>query len=340
MIKKMKDQKWIVRWLLSGCFLIFLMVVVGGVTRLTHSGLSMVDWHLFMGVIPPLSDAEWQQTFNLYKQYPEYQKVNFNYTLNEFKKIFFWEYLHRMMGRLLGLVFIIPFIFFLIRKSLSKKLIFQSLLLFLLGALQGAIGWWMVKSGLVDKPDVSHYRLAVHLTMAFLTCGYTLWVALPLVYKKEKKGYPKIRKLCFWIFYILIIQIIYGAFVAGLNAGVGFNTWPKMGDHWIPEAIYALSPFWKNFVEGKYGVQFIHRTLAFVILFLITILMYKKEKSNLNNSENQAINILCSITILQILLGVFTLIYIVPIQLALAHQLCAFLLFMSTVYCLFIFKKS
>jgi cytochrome c oxidase assembly protein subunit 15 len=336
----MKNQKWVIRWLLSGCVLIFIMVIVGGITRLTHSGLSMVNWHLFMGAIPPLNEVDWHTTFNLYKQYPEYQKVNFNCTIEEFKKIFFWEYLHRMIGRLLGLVFIIPFIFFLIRKSLSKKLILQSLFLFILGSLQGFIGWWMVKSGLVDKPDVSHYRLAIHLTTAFLTCGYILWVVLPLIFNSKRRGYPKIQNLCWSVFYLLVLQIIYGAFVAGLNAGIGFNTWPKMGNEWIPEAVYALKPFWRNFVEAKYGVQFIHRILAFIILILVLLLMYIKQKYKLTKQENQAIIILSSVTSLQIFLGILTLIFIVPIPLALIHQLCAFLLLMSTVYCLFIFQKS
>ena len=165
----MKENKAVILWLLSGCLLILLMVIIGGVTRLTHSGLSMVNWNLFMGAIPPLNEFQWEETFELYKQSPEFKKINFNYTLSDFKSIFFWEYLHRLIGRFLGLVFVIPFIYFLIKKRLSKKLILQSIVLFCLGALQGAIGWWMVKSGLVERPDVSHYRLADHLVTSFLT---------------------------------------------------------------------------------------------------------------------------------------------------------------------------
>jgi len=336
----MKDKKWIIIWFISGCLLILTMVIVGGITRLTDSGLSMVNWHLFMGVIPPLNDTQWLETFELYKQYPEYKKLNFNCTLDQFKYIFFWEYLHRMIGRLLGLVFIIPFIIFLIRKSLSTKLIFQSTILFIMGAMQGGIGWWMVKSGLVDKPDVSHYRLAVHLTTAFLTCGYTLWVVLPLIFKIKRNFYPKITKLCWTIFTLLIIQIIYGAFVAGLNAGIGFNTWPKMGDQWVPQAVYSLSPFWKNFVEAKYGIQFIHRVLAYVILGAVMFLFYTKQKFALNKVESQAINIVSITTILQVALGIFTIIFFVPIELALLHQVGAFFLLMSVIYSLFIFKKN
>ncbi len=336
----MKKNKWVVIWLLSGCFLIFIMVIVGGITRLTHSGLSMVDWHLFMGAIPPLNETQWQETFNLYKQYPEYKKLHFNFSLKEFKSIFFWEYLHRIIGRLLGLVFLIPFIIFLIKKQLSKKLIFQSIILFFLGAMQAAIGWWMVKSGLIDKPDVSHYRLAIHLTTAFLTCGYTLWVVLPLLFPNKRAGNYRLYKLCWGLFFLLVIQIIYGAFVAGLNAGIGFNTWPKMGEEWIPEAVYNLNPLWKNFIEGKYGVQFIHRVIALLIVTYIGFIWYNKRKIKLNKNENKAIIILTSITILQVLLGIFTLILYVPLSLALAHQLLAFFLLMSVIYCLFIFKKS
>ena len=184
----MKNNKWVIIWLLSGCALIFVMIVVGGITRLTDSGLSMVNWNLFMGVIPPLSAEDWQHTFALYQQSPEGKKINYNITLAEFKYIFFWEYLHRMIGRLLGLVFIIPFIYFSFKKMLSKKLIGQSIILLILGAMQGGIGWWMVKSGLVDNPHVSHYRLAIHLTTAFLTCAFTYWIVLPLIFTKKREG--------------------------------------------------------------------------------------------------------------------------------------------------------
>jgi len=336
----MKENKAVILWLLSGCLLILLMVIIGGVTRLTHSGLSMVNWNLFMGVIPPLNEFQWQETFELYKQSPEFKKINFNYTLSDFKSIFFWEYLHRLIGRFLGLVFIIPFIYFLIKKRLSKKLILQSIVLFCLGALQGAIGWWMVKSGLVDKPDVSHYRLAVHLLTAFLTCAFTFWVALPLIFPEKRKGNTTLYKRAFLLFVLVVIQIIYGAFVAGLNAGIGFNSWPKMNGEWVPQAVYSLEPLWKNFIEAPYGIQFTHRTLALIIVSFVMFMWYKGRKLEVKNKQKTSLSILLSLVVLQSILGVFTLILVVPISLAVLHQVGSFFLLMSVVYSLFVFKKS
>ena len=336
----MKENKAVILWLLSGCLLILLMVIIGGVTRLTHSGLSMVNWNLFMGVIPPLNEFQWQETFELYKQSPEFKKINFNYTLSDFKYIFFWEYLHRLIGRFLGLVFIIPFIYFLIKKRLSKKLILQSIVLFCLGALQGAIGWWMVKSGLVERPDVSHYRLAVHLVTAFLTCSFTLWVALPLIITKKLKGNPTFLKYTKILFFMVVFQIIYGAFVAGLNAGVGFNTWPKMNGEWIPQAVYYLEPVWKNFIEAPYGIQFVHRVLALIIVAFVLFIWIKGKRLELKNNQRTAVNLLISLVVFQTILGILTLVLKVPLSFALIHQLGAFFLLMSVVYSLFIFKKS
>ena len=336
----MKENKAVILWLLSGCLLILLMVIIGGVTRLTHSGLSMVNWNLFMGAIPPLNEFQWQETFELYKQSPEFKKINFNYTLSDFKSIFFWEYLHRLIGRFLGLVFIIPFIYFLIKKRLSKKLILQSIVLFCLGALQGAIGWWMVKSGLVERPDVSHYRLAVHLVTAFLTCSFTFWVALPLIITEKSRGNPTFLKYTKILFFLVLIQIIYGGFVAGLNAGIGFNTWPKMNGEWIPQAVYYLEPLWKNFFESPYGIQFIHRKLALIIVSFVLYIWFYSKKVNISSLQQKSLNILLGVVIIQTLLGIFTLILYVPISLALTHQIVAFFLLISVVFSLFVFKKS
>jgi cytochrome c oxidase assembly protein subunit 15 len=336
----MKGDRSVIIWLLSGCFLIFTMVIIGGITRLTDSGLSIVNWKLFMGTIPPLNDIQWQETFNLYKQSPEFLKVNYNFTLQEFKSIFFWEYLHRLIGRLLGIVFIIPFVYFLLKKKLNKQLKIQTTILLIMGAMQGAIGWWMVQSGLINRPDVSHFRLAVHLITAFLTCAYTFWIALPLIFKKIGSGNLQLFKLNISLLILIVIQIIYGAFVAGLNAGYGFNTWPLMNGEWIPEAVYSLTPFWKNFTEAPYGVQFIHRTLALFIVSIMFFIWNYSSKIQLNTMQKKALNIQLSIVILQIILGVLTLILIVPISLALAHQIAAFFLLMSVVYTLFLFKVA
>jgi len=336
----MKENRYVIIWLLSGCFLIFIMVIIGGITRLTHSGLSMVNWDLIMGAIPPLNELEWQETFKLYQQSPEFQKVNFDYTLSDFKSIFFWEYLHRITGRLLGLVFIIPFIIFLIKGKLSKKLIKQSIVLFVLGAVQGAIGWWMVKSGLVKNPDVSHFRLSIHLIMAFLTCAFAFWVALPLIYPEKREGNNKLFKFTSWIFVLIILQIIYGAFVAGINAGKVCNTWPKMCGEWFPYSITTLDPLWKNFVEGLHGVQFIHRILAVLIVIFVFYIWNKGRKAKQNHLQRKSLNILLSLVLLQTALGVLTLVLVVPISLALIHQVGAFLLLMSVTFSLFTFSKS
>ena len=337
----MNENKAVIFWLLSGCFLIFTMVVIGGITRLTHSGLSMVNWNLFMGVIPPLNNVQWQETFELYKTSPEYLKVNYNFTLNEFKSIFFWEYLHRLIGRVLGLVFIIPFIYFLTKKKFTKKLKIQSFILFLMGALQGAIGWWMVKSGLVDRPDVSHYRLAIHLITAFLTCAYIIWVVLHLVFPNNSIGNSKLFRLNIVLFILIVIQIIYGAFVAGLDAGIGFNSWPKMNGEWIPEAVYSsLDPLWKNFTEGRFGIQFVHRTLALIIVAYIFFVWKISKNFTLTKIQKEALTLSFSIVLLQTVLGIFTLVLVVPFSLALIHQVTAFFLLLSVVYSLFVFKRT
>ena len=335
----MGENKSVILWLLSGCFLILSMVVIGGITRLTDSGLSMVDWNLVEGAIPPLNQTDWLELFNKYKQTPEFQKINSDYSLKDFKFIFFWEYLHRMIGRLLGIVFIVPFLYFLIKKLLNKKLIQQSLVLFSLGALQATIGWWMVKSGLVDRPDVSHYRLAVHLTTAFLTCSYTLWVALPLIFKKKSKGNHKVLRYLLLLSVVVIIQIIYGAFVAGLKAGLAFPTWPKMGTEFIPTEVFSSNPQW-NFLNGVFGVQFVHRILAIFVVIISIFIYYKTKFLKLENPQKISLKIIFSLIFIQFILGVFTLIYSVPISLAILHQLGAFFLLLSIVYGLFIFKSD
>ena len=327
----MTNKKPIIIWLFSGCVLIFILVVIGGITRLTDSGLSMVNWNLFMGAVPPLNESDWQETFNLYKQSPEFKKINFNYGLEDFKYIFFWEYLHRMTARLLGLVFIIPFLYFLFKKWLNKKLILQSVILFIMGALQAFFGWWMVKSGLVDRPDVSHYRLAIHLITAFLTCSYTLWVALsialPSFGKENKKTFINFSILLV----LVIIQIIYGAFVAGLKAGKIYTTWPKMGGEWVPESVF-LNP-------GSQA-QFIHRILALIIM-LFTIYIWKKTRDiRLIKTQHTMVNVVLLVVLIQAVVGILTLIMSVPIALALTHQIFAFVLLMSIVFCLFLFKPK
>ena len=335
-----QQNKPVFYWLISGCLLIFLMVIIGGITRLTNSGLSMVEWKLIMGMIPPLNEAQWIETFEKYKQFPEYQIVNTHFTIEEFKSIFFWEYLHRLLGRIIGLVFIVPFIYFLIKKRLSKKILLQSIILLLMGSLQGFFGWWMVKSGLVKDPDVSHFRLATHLITAFLTFAYTFWVALGLTENITSKNYfSPIKRSINLLFVILIFQIIYGAFVAGLNAGFIMNTWPKMGNEWINDAVFAIKPLWKNFTEGLAGVQFVHRYLAVIVVLMVVFSWLKAAKYTLNNIQLLSLKILLSVVFSQFLLGIFTLIYAVPVWLGVVHQVGAFFLLTATIFCMFVFKK-
>ncbi|MBP93596.1 MAG: heme A synthase [Flavobacteriaceae bacterium] len=335
-----KDNKKVIYWLLTGCVLIFIMVVVGGITRLTDSGLSMSDYKLITGTIPPLNDAEWQEAFALYQQYPEFQKLHSHFTIEDFKSIYFWEWLHRVIGRTIGLVFIIPFLYFLIRKQLTSKTIKKCIVLLGLGAFQGFLGWYMVKSGLVDRPDVSHFRLAAHLTTAFLTFAATLWVALDLIYPNKKVIDKKFRNLIIVSFILLIIQIIYGGFVAGLKAGLLHNHWPFMNEgKFMHHTVYILEPFYKNLIENPSGIQFIHRTLAYLVVASIFILWFKAREMTLTNLQQKSINALLILVGFQFLLGVLTIIYAVPLWLGVAHQVGAFFLLSAMTFTLHRFSK-
>lgn len=335
------NNRNVVIWLLSGCLLIFIMVVIGGITRLTHSGLSISNYKLISGTIPPMNTIEWQEAFDLYKQYPEYQKLNSDFTLQDFKDIYFWEWLHRFIGRLIGVVFMLPFLYFLIQKRLSKKTIKKAIILLFLGAFQGFLGWYMVKSGLVDKPDVSHYRLAAHLTTAFITFAYTLWVALDLIFPESKPVNKSFRNLMRFGLTLLLIQIIYGAFVAGLDAGGIHNHWPLMNEgQFIHETVYIeQNPLYKNFIEGRSGVQFIHRTLAYLVVALMLMLWYKGRKLNPTQHQLHSLNGLLILVGLQFCLGVFTLILAVPVWLGIAHQVGAFFLLTMLTFSLHRFSK-
>jgi cytochrome c oxidase assembly protein subunit 15 len=336
-----KDNKAVIYWLLVGCILIFIMVIVGGITRLTHSGLSISNYKLISGTIPPMNEVEWNDAFDLYKQYPEYQKLNNHINLEEFKDIYFWEWIHRVIGRFIGLVFIIPFIYFLIRKQLSKSTIKKAVILLLMGGFQGFLGWYMVKSGLVDRPDVSHYRLAAHLTTAFLTFAYTFWVALDLMFPDKKEVKKKFRNFIRIALVVLIIQIIYGAFVAGLDAGWIHNHWPFMNEgKLIHETVYIeQNPTYLNFLEGKSGVQFVHRTLAYVVVIFILAIWYKAKRMTLTIPQTKGINSLLIMVGVQFLLGVLTLIYAVPVWLGVLHQVGAFILLSAMIFTLHRFSK-
>lgn len=337
----MKDNRKVVHWLFTGCFLIFIMVIVGGITRLTNSGLSMTDYKLITETIPPLNEEAWMAEFERYKQFPEYQKLHFHFELEDFKEIYFWEWFHRFLGRLIGVVFLIPFLYFLFTKQLNTSTIKKSLVLLSLGAFQGFLGWYMVKSGLVDIPAVSHYRLAAHLITAFLTFAYTYWVALDLIYPKRETVNKNFRNLVRWGMLILLLQIIWGAFVAGLNAGLIHNTWPLMNEgKLIHETVYIeQEPLWRNFIEGKSGVQFVHRYLAWFVVLSIGLIWYRSRKLTLNLLQHRAIDFLLIMVFIQFLLGVLTLIYAVPLWLGVAHQVGAFFLLAAMTFTLHRFTR-
>ena len=339
----MKTNKSVIYWLLSGCILLFVMVTVGCITRLTNSGLSMTDWHLINDTFPPMSEEKWIDAFEEYKKFPEYQKINQynNFQLDDYKFIFFWEWFHRFIGRIIGIVFIIPFVYFLIKKQLDAATIKKCFILLGMGAFKGFLGWFMVASGLKDMPDVSHFRLAIHLTFAFITFAFTLWVALDLIYPERKLPVLELRKIARIALVILIIQIIYGGFVAGLNAGLIHNHWPLMSDgQFFHESIrLEQSNLLLSFTEGKSGVQFIHRTFAYVVVAMIIFLFIKSRKFVLDKPQDNGVKTLLVFVFIQFLLGIFTLLFHVPLWLGLAHQMMAFLLLSSMVFVLHRFSK-
>ncbi len=333
------DHKAIAIWLLVCCAVIFGMIILGGVTRLTGSGLSMVEWAPIMGVFPPLNQAEWQETFLLYQQFPEYQLKNFNMSLGEFKSIFWFEYGHRLLGRSIGMIFLLPFLFFLFQGKIEKALTPKLITMFVLGGLQGLMGWYMVKSGLVNDPHVSQYRLTAHLGLAVVIYAYMFWVALGLLYPKfnhTENTSHRLLALSLIITGIVIITILSGGFVAGTRAGFAFNTFPLMDGRLIPVGLFELSPLWRNFFENIVTVQFDHRVLATLLFIIIPIFWFKAGKFT-HKPEAQSLlgtgrHLLLAALILQITLGLSTLLLVVPVALAAAHQAGAILLLTAALF--------
>jgi len=319
--------------------MVFFMVLVGGITRLTDSGLSMVEWRPLLGTIPPMNHVEWLRVFEKYQQFPEYQKINQGMSLSEFKMIFYWEYSHRVLGRLVGMVFLFPYLFFFFKKMISKSLNRKLIVAFVLGGMQGLMGWYMVKSGLVNRPDVSHYRLAAHLLLAFLIIGYIFWIIFGLTQnEKVIKVKTKTYKMLVVFSIIVGFQFLYGAFVAGLDAGVGYNTFPKMGSKWIADAVFHTKPLWLNFLENPATVQFAHRVMGIVIFvfgggFLIIALRFKD-----SSPASRSLYWLAAMVFIQFLLGILTLIFIVPISYASMHQVGAVVLLILLLRSLYLFN--
>lgn len=309
-------------WLWTGVVLISAMVMIGGITRLTGSGLSIVEWKIVSGVFPPLNSEQWQTEFDNYKQFPQYKQLNVGMTLGEFKSIYTWEYVHRLLGRFIGIVFILPFIFFWIRGMLSTRLFRQLMLVLVLGALQGLAGWIMVQSGLRDAPHVSHFRLAIHLVLALMLIAAILWIIVDLKQGVPTKDRPTLHfpTACLLL---LVMQIVLGAFVAGLKAGSSYNNFPMMGKSFLPSLAVVRSQ--TIFYNGAL-LQFVHRWLAFIVFGAIILLW--KVSSTIAETQPYG-TALVILTILQILLGVLTLIFGVPIVVAVAHQFVAVVLFIT-----------
>ena len=321
-------------WLLSLLLLITLIILIGGLTRLTDSGLSITSWELFTGFLPPLNNSDWIEYFNLYKKIPEYKEQNFNMTLNEFKIIFWWEWAHRQLGRLIGLVSLLPMLYFSYKYG---SWIFKKYgLIFILICLQGFIGWYMVSSGLVDNVDVSHYRLSLHLTTAFIILSIIFWKYLELT--KIKSTEISIRLILIKIFLLLLfLQLIFGAFVSGMDAGTIYNTWPLMGTTYFPNDSKFTEFFEINFFDDPSIIQFIHRNLAYIIIFYYFYLLFLIIKHK-NKFLYKPILIIGFILLIQIILGVLTILSGVKIIYASLHQVNSVFIILSTIYLLFISK--
>jgi cytochrome c oxidase assembly protein subunit 15 len=311
-------------WLLAVAMLVFLMVVVGGITRLTESGLSIVRWEPISGAIPPIGEEAWDAEFEAYKESPQYQQVNSGMNLGDFKRIYFWEYVHRLLGRIIGLAFALPLAWFVWKRAIPRGYGWKLAALLALGGLQGAIGWWMVASGLVDRPEVSHIRLAVHLLAALAIFGALLWVALDLLRlaREAEAGPARMPTSAIWMLSLLFLQFLFGAYVAGLEAGYAYSSWPKMGDEWFPAAAPMLEPFVRNFADNPIMVQFVHRWLAFAVAAAAFVLAGAAWR----NGHREAAAALAAAVVLQILLGILTLLSGVELWIAAAHQATAVLL--------------
>ena len=329
-------------WLLILTFMTFLMIIIGGLTRLTGSGLSMVDWQPIMGAIPPLNNQDWLIVFSSYQNSPEYQIVNMNMNLNEFKYIFWWEWFHRFFARCLGLVFILPMIYFIIQKKITKVLFKNLLILFFFGLFQATVGWWMVKSGLNNDPFVSSYRLAFHLTNAVIILSILLWLTLNSLNNYNNNFLPKNTNEIFIISTIifLIITIISGAFMAGSDAGKSFNTYPLMNGKIFPEGYFLDDNIFKNLFENTIAINFNHRwiaTISFItIIFLTSYLKFIKKIEN----KNYEIFAIILFVILQFLLGILTLLTNAKIYFASLHQVNSMLLLGSLIYIYYSIKKD
>lgn len=326
-----KQQKLVYYWLLSGCALILLMVVIGGITRLTQSGLSMVTWEPVTGIIPPLSEQEWQEQFSLYQKSPEFKVYNADFTLDDYKQIYFWEYIHRLLGRLIGFVFIFPCFYFWIRGYFKSGMGRKVLLIFIGGAFQGGLGWFMVKSGLADNPHVSHYRLAAHLITAAVLMMFIYRVALGIKYERESSNVVSLKWWGRIWLGLTFLQVIYGAFVAGLKAGKMYCTFPLMGSEWWPDEFEyslqysGLAGFWNH--AGL--VQFVHRITGYALLLVSILMIVKVRKAYPMVQQRYPAYFVAGLIVVQATIGIVTLINAVPVWLGVLHQFVAMILLLA-----------
>lgn len=328
-------------WLYITTFTILLMIGVGGLTRLTRSGLSIVEWKPISGVLPPLNDEQWNAEFEKYKQFPEYQKVNSHFELEDFKFIFFWEYSHRLLGRLIGLIFALPLLYFFLRGRVRGKLSRNLLIALALGGLQGFVGWFMVKSGLVDQPRVSHYRLATHLGLAMFLMVFLYWTAREIRFPLQRmlRGENRVFKLQAAFLTLVCLQIFYGALTAGLHAGHFYNTFPLWNGTWIPSGMGIMGGL-RDIFDNPVTVQFIHRGFGWLIFFsalILTVVIPRFPEAS--SRQKIAIRIVFGITIAQFTLGVLTLLHAVPVALGSAHQIGASLLLLASVHALHVSRE-
>jgi cytochrome c oxidase assembly protein subunit 15 len=332
-------DRQIAYWLFFCAAVIFGMILLGGVTRLTNSGLSMVDWKPLMGVVPPMSEADWQHMFYKYQQFPEYQKINMGMSLEEFKSIFIFEYLHRVLGRLIGVIFTVPFLFFLFTKRIKAGLTPKLVLMLLGGGFQGLLGWYMVKSGLVDKPDVSQYRLTAHLGAAVLIYSFILWTAFGLVSAKTEQPIA-LGRFAYTLSGLIFLMILSGGLVAGTKAGFAYPTWPLMGDSFIPAGLYSMAPAWLSAFEDITTIQFNHRIFAYVIVALVLTFAAKSLKADIQGPAKIGVFCLIGLLLLQVTLGISTLIFYVPLPVAAAHQVGAVALLSASLFVSHCFANS
>ena len=329
-------KKYISLWLISMFWIIAIMIFVGGLTRLTDSGLSITQWQLYSGIFPPFNEIQWNQYFDLYKKIPEYKLQNYSMTLEEFKVIFWWEFIHRLLGRLIGILYFVPLLYFTFKLGLKN--ILSLYLIFILICFQGFIGWYMVSSGLVDRVDVSHYRLSLHLVLAFIILSLVFWNYLSLQniylsFKKINKKIPIIFML------IIFLQICIGAFVSGMDAGKIYNSWPLMGSGFFPDDNSIQNLFYLSAFNDPSLVQFMHRNLAYLI-FLFYIFIFIKVYQNRLSGLFTAINVAGFLLILQIILGILTLLFGAQIVVSSMHQISSILLVSSSIYFLYLNNKS